>query len=431
MVRGLAVAGSVVGLCLLAVPASAASGGARPGHSSTRTGQSSTRPGNSSTRTGHASTTAGGRSGTGSLPTPVGDCPPQVGSAAPAQTPWAQQALSYSSVWKFTQGRGVTVAVIDSGVDANPQFGHRVITGPDLVGPPSPGVPSGADCVGHGTMVASIIAAAPMKGVSFAGVAPQATILSIKITNSMDDIPAALVPTAIIDAVQMGANVISLSLAAPDSPQLRSAVDFALDHNVVVVAAAGNDDGNGTGPFYPAAYHGVLSVGAVQQDGSLASFSDTRTPVTVTAPGEDVTGAWPGAFPRAYNPDDSGTSFATPFVAGVVALVRARYPGLSAAQVVQRIKDTADGAAGTGTGNGMVNPVQAVTAVVATGSLSAGSGAHPGRVSIIRPTAPDRPARMLAMLIAAGAFGGAALVIIALIVIPAGRRRRWQPGRTG
>jgi membrane-anchored mycosin MYCP len=393
VLRGLAVAGSVIGLCLLAMPAS-----------------------------------AGSQSGTGSLPTPSGDCPPQHGIAAPAQTPWAQQALSYPSVWKFTQGRGVTVAVIDSGVDANPQFGQRVIIGPDLAGSQFSAAPADADCVGHGTSVASIIAAARMAGISFAGVAPRATILSIKITNSLDNIPPALVPTAIFDAVQMGANVINLSLTAPNSSGLRSAVDYALGHNVVVVAAAGNDDGNGTGPFYPAAYPGVLSVGAVGPDGSLASFSDTHTPVTVTAPGVNVTGAWPGAFPDAYNPGDSGTSFATPFVAGVVALVRAYYPRLKAAEVVQRIKATADGAAGPGTGNGMVNPVQAITAVLPTGSRSAGSGMYPGRVSIIRPGAPDRPARLLAMVIAAGAFGGAALVITALMVIPAGRRRRWQPG---
>lgn len=417
MVRGLAVAGSVAGLCLLAVPASAALGATRPGHGGARTG--------------HSSTTASGRSGTGSLPTPAGDCPPQHGIAAPAKTPWAQQALSYPSVWKFTRGRGVTVAVIDSGVDENPQFGQRVIIGPDLAGSQSSAASANADCVGHGTSVASIIAAAPMTGVSFAGVAPQATVLSIKITNSLDPIPAAVVPVAIRDAVQMGANVINLSLTEPNSPELRSAVDFALSHNVVVVAAAGNDDGNGTGPFYPAAYPGVLSVGAVGPDGSLASFSDTHTPVTVTAPGVNVTGAWPGAFPDAYNPGDSGTSFATPFVAGVVALVRAYNPSLKAPQIVQRIKATADGAAGPGTGNGMVNPVQAITAVLATGSLSAGSGTHPGRVSIIRPATPDRPARLLAMVIAAGAFGGSMLVIAALVVIPAGRRRRWQPGKTG
>ena len=294
---------------------------------------------------------------------PAPDCPAERGIAAPNGTPWAQQALSFSSVWNLTSGAGVTVAVVDSGVDVNPQFGDRVTPGPDLAGD-NFGTPADADCLGHGTSVASIIAAAPMAGVSFAGVAPQAAILSIKITNS-EMFPNDVTPRAIRDAVDLGANVINLSLGTTDNSQaLRSAVEFALASNVVVVAAAGNDSGGGAGPFYPAAYPGVLSVGAVGPDGSLASFSDRRTPVSVTAPGINVTGAYPGDFPDAYNPRDRGTSFATPFVSGVAALVRAYHPDLNEAQVVARIKATADGAAGPGTGNGMVNPVQAVTAVL-------------------------------------------------------------------
>src|ERR1700759_2540137 len=98
------------------------------------------------------------------LPGPVGDCPGTRGVLAPKATPWAQQALGFTSVWPLTRGAGVTVAVVDSGVDANPQFGTRIIEGLDLA--PAPvGVPAGADCVGHGTSVASIIAAAPVPGV--------------------------------------------------------------------------------------------------------------------------------------------------------------------------------------------------------------------------------------------------------------------------
>ncbi len=156
---------------------------------------------------------------------------------------------------------------------------------------------------------------APRTGVSFAGVAPQASILSIKITNS-DTFPGQVTAQAIRDAVNLGANVIKLSLATNVStPALLAAVQFAQARNVVVVAAAGNDDPDGVvGPFYPAAYPGVLSVGAIGPDGSLASFSDTRTPVSVTATGVDVTSAYPGTFPQAYNPGDNGTSFATAFV---------------------------------------------------------------------------------------------------------------------
>jgi membrane-anchored mycosin MYCP len=363
----------------------------------------------------------------GQLPGPVADCPGSSGAAPPATTPWAQRALSFASVWNLTEGAGITVAVIDSGVDANPQFGDRVTVGPDLSGEVA-GIPAGADCVGHGTAVASIIAAAPQAGVSFSGVAPQAQVLSIKITNS-EAISGDVTATAIRDAVDLGASVINLSLAAANTPALQAAVQFAQDSNVVVVAAAGNDSANsGQGPFYPAAYPGVLSVGAIGPNGSLASFSDTRTPVTVTAPGVDVASAYPGRFPDAYSQDDNGTSFATAFVSGVAALVRSSHPDLSAAQVVARIEATANGAAGAGTGDGVVNPVQAVTAVLPNGGTRTGSGAVAQPVSVTR-AAPSSPrSRTVALAILSAALGVGLLAVAAVFVIPAGRRRNWRAG---
>src|SRR5689334_21876001 len=243
------------------------------------------------------------QAGVRGLPGPVPGCPPQRGIAAPALAPWPQRELGFSAVWDRTRGAGVTVAIVDSGVDTNPQFGDRVIPGPDLVAGTKRGIPPGADCVGHGTAVASIIAAAPMPGVSFTGVAPAARILSVKISGT-DTFPTAVAPQGIMDAVQFGADVINLSLATPDDiPALRNAVRYALRHNVVVVAAAGNDlPHGGTGPFYPAAYPGVLAVGAAGPGGALAAFSDRRTPVAVTAPGVNVTSAYPGTFPEAYAP---------------------------------------------------------------------------------------------------------------------------------
>ena len=236
------------------------------------------------------------------LPGPRPGCPAQPGVAAPAAEPWAQQALRFSAVWDRAKGAGVTVAIVDSGVDANPQFGDRVIPGPDLVAGTRRGIPAGADCVGHGTAVASIIAAAPVPGVSFTGVAPAARILSVKISGT-DTFPTSVTPQGIMDAVQFGADVINLSLDTPDDvPALRNAVEYALRHNVVVVAAAGNDlPHDSTGPFYPAAYPGVLAVGAVGPGGVLARFSDRHTPVGVTAPGVNVTTAYPGTFPAAYD----------------------------------------------------------------------------------------------------------------------------------
>jgi type VII secretion-associated serine protease mycosin len=361
------------------------------------------------------------------LPGPRPGCPPQQGVVAPAAAPWAQQELGFASVWKRTRGGGVTVAVVDSGVDANPQFGDRVIPGPDLVAGTKPGIPPGADCVGHGTAVASIIAAAPVPGVSFTGVAPAARILSVKISGT-DTFPTSVTPQGIMDAVQFGADVINLSLATPDDVQgLRNAVEYALRHNVVVVAAAGNDieqgsaDGNeGTGPFYPAAYPGVLAVGAIGPGGVLAGFSDRYTPVGVTAPGVNVTSAYPGTFPAAYDAVQNGTSFAAAFVSGVVALVRSAHPGLNAAQVVARIEATAHGGTGPGTGHGMVDPVRAVTAVLPAEQASAASSqasAAPSGIST----------RTVALAAIAGAFGLVVVVLTAVLVI----RRRQGTGPSG
>src|SRR5690242_10149171 len=332
------------------------------------------------------------------LPGPVPGCPPQLGTAAPAAAPWAQQELGFASVWDRTKGAGVTVAIVDSGVDANPQFGERVIPGPDLVAGTKKGIPPGADCVGHGTAVASIIAAAPMPGISFTGVAPAARILSVKISGT-DTFPTSATPRGIMDAVQFGADVINLSLATPDDvPALRNAVEYALRHNVVVVAAAGNDvPDDSTGPFYPAAYPGVLAVGAVEPGGVLARFSDRHTPVGVTAPGVNVTTAYPGTFPAAYEPAQNGTSFAAAFVSGVVALVRSAHPGLTAAQVVARIEATAHGATGPGTGHGLVDPVRAVTAVL--------PAEQPRAAQTARAAPSEGSARTVAVAAIAGAFG--------------------------
>jgi membrane-anchored mycosin MYCP len=355
------------------------------------------------------------------LPGPQPGCPPQHGTAAPAGEPWAQQALRFSAVWDRTRGGGVTVAIVDSGVDANPQFGDRVIFGPDLVAGTKPHIPPGADCVGHGTAVASIIAAAPVPGISFTGVAPAARILSVKISGT-DTFPTAAAPQGIMDAVQFGADVVNLSLATPDDiPALRNAVEYALRHNVVVVAAAGNDlPHGGTGPFYPAAYPGVLAVGAAGPGGALAVFSDRHTPVAVTAPGVNVTSAYPGTFPEAYAPAQNGTSFAAAFVSGVVALVRSAHPGLSAAQVVARIEATARGAAGPGTGHGMIDPVRAVTAVLPAESPAAGS------TSAGNPSGGSTST--VAVAVIAGSFG---LVVVVVTAVLAARRRRAGPSGQG
>ncbi len=360
-------------------------------------------------------------------PRPSPQCPGQ-GSPRATTEPWAQQALDFSSAWPLTQGQGVKVAVIDSGVDYSPQLAGRV-TAIDLTGT------GPQDCVGHGTEIAAIIAASDMqaRGVPFEGVAPGARILSVKVNDAEQGDSAttgnsSTLAQGIHDAAQLGAKVINVSVTTRDTPGLRSAVTFALRQGAVVVAAGGNDGTTtGVGPFYPASYPGVLSVGAVASDGSLAPFSDTRSHVVVTAPGVNVTSACPGGYQQN---DLAGTSYATAFVSGVAALVRARYPRMSGAAVVRRIVDTADGGSGPGTGNGLVNPLLAVTEILPTGPAPGPSpSARPQSVSVSRAPPPDRAGVATALGVTVAALGAAALVALGAVVISQGRRRRWRPGR--
>jgi membrane-anchored mycosin MYCP len=360
------------------------------------------------------------------------DNPPsiQADTASVTSTPWAQDALDFASVWGLTKGQGVTVGVIDSGVDYTPELAGRVraidVTGSGI-----------ADCVGHGTAVAGIIAASDEQAAGssfnpFAGVAPDADILSVKVadTDQTSSInpqlsgDSATLSQGIIDAVDLGATVLNISIVTSNSAQLENAIQFAESHNVVVVAAGGNDYAGGPkGPFYPASYPGVISVGAVASDGSQATFADPNTQESVTAPGVDVTSTEPGGF----NDQLLGTSFATPFVAGVAALVRSYYgSSLSAAQVVARIEATADGPTGPVTGNGMVNPLQAVQAILPlTVNPNASSGSGNLRpVPVSRPVSADQGTINAAMGTTAGAVSAAAIVAIGGVSISQRRRRR-------
>jgi membrane-anchored mycosin MYCP len=366
---------------------------------------------------------AGGPStATAASPRDPAPCAPQRGGTQVGE-PWGQRRLAFTGVWPLTRGEGVTVALVDSGVDTrHPQV--RVARSVDLTGT------GPLDCVGHGTAVAGIIAGADMKEIPFAGVAPRARLISIKQTNTENG-DVALLAEGIKRAADLGAQVINVSIQTSDQPDLKNAVDYALANDAVIVAAAGNvRKGDGTpAPAYPAAYPGVLSVGSAGPDGKRTDFSNATTPVSVLAPGVEITSTWPGA---AYRQDLEGTSYAAPYVAGVAALVRSRHPELDNVRVRRRIEITADGASGTGTGAGMVNPLLAVSEilpseVVAIAPRQPGA-LPPGVVSKARP--PDRQAIDVSVGVAVIAVCAAVLVTAVGLVIPLGRRRGWKPGRT-
>ncbi|MFF3228129.1 type VII secretion-associated serine protease mycosin [Nocardia suismassiliense] len=332
---------------------------------------------------------------------------------APVGVPAAQKALGLENAWQFSRGEGQTVAVIDTGVNPHPRLSVR--PGGDYVSD-SDGT---ADCDGHGTLVAGLIAGrpAPEGGDGFSGVAPAATILTIRQTslayqakNSYrSDDPGAMsaggygtvdtLASAVVHAVDSGATVINISAVscrpvgaeAVDGP-LGASLRYAYDRNVVVVAAAGNlqqqgacKEQNGTAgwnavatiatPAWFSPY--VLSVASVEPDGSPSAFTLYGPWVSVAAPGSNLmsldsapggTGLVNGT-PQADGQvaPVNGTSFASAYVAGLAALVRARFPGLSAQQVMDRIIRTAH-APGSGhdarIGAGLIDPVAALTAVV-------------------------------------------------------------------
>ena len=369
-------------------------------------------------------------------PTPAGTCP-SVPTAAPvrAETPWPQQRYDYPALRRITDGTGVTVAVIDSGVDPRaPQLAHAVAPGRDMLDPRGDGR---QDCVGHGTAVASIIAATGEPGVGLWGLAPGVRILPVRVSERVEDAATAPGAGTVADlaagiraavAATPRPCVINLSITtAADSPDLRSAVAAALAADIVVVAAVGNDQQRGDPVPYPASYQGVVGVGAVGPDGVRVASSQIGPYVDLTAPGSGVVGAVPGHGQETF----AGTSFAAPFVSATAALVRAHWPGLRQADVVNRMLATADPGIGprpsTQYGYGVVNPMRAMTEVV-TGLPPTGPPAGPSRaLGPPNPVAPSSRPSAVVMTSALTMVAAAIIVAVVAAAMPAGRRRRWVP----
>jgi membrane-anchored mycosin MYCP len=364
-------------------------------------------------------------------------CAPPATVPASSGVPWPQARYDLHRLAGIADGGGVTVAVVDSGVDAtHPQLTGTIVRGEDLL---TPGGTGQRDCVGHGTAVASIIAAAPRPGVDFAGLAPKAHVVPFRVTErevvngqpqGKEGSPGGLAK-AIHDAADQ-AQVINLSLTMEtDDPQVRAAVGYAVSRDVVVVAAVGNaHQDSGTDPAsYPAAYPGVLGVGAVDENGNRVAQSQVGPYVRVVAPGANVTAAARGQGLGTF----SGTSFAAPFVAGTAALIRQYHPGLHADQIVARILATADPAPGGrpsgGYGYGILNPYRAVTEQLVAGGPSASPAPLPAAGAARRAADPG-PARATALLVAGAGVLLAGLIALVATVLPRGAARHWRPGRT-
>jgi membrane-anchored mycosin MYCP len=279
--------------------------------------------------------------------------------------PWSLQRVLLDELWSQATGDGVTVAVVDTGVDAgNPQIKKALTSGgKDFVGKTN----GTTDTVGHGTEVAGIIAARPAKGTGFSGIAPKAQILPLRYTggdnpdqkgnsNTMVD--------AINRAVSQHVDIINISSDTADKQPngpLGVAVEKAVRAGIIVVAAAGNDGQNGKlEKTYPAAYPGVVAVAASDRNNERAQFSQRGDFVDIAAPGVGMTSTVPNGGQCVVD----GTSFSAPYVSGVLALMKEKYPSWSSTELVARLKQTAD-RPGAGPdedlGWGVVDPVAALT----------------------------------------------------------------------
>ncbi|MFF1509514.1 type VII secretion-associated serine protease mycosin [Streptomyces sp. NPDC058326] len=290
---------------------------------------------------------------------------------------WGLEALHTTEAWRTTKGEGITVAVLDTGVDAeHPDLAGSVLAGRDLIGfGASRGDRAWAR---HGTAMAGIIAGHGHGydgGDGVLGIAPGAKILPVRVilegTDKARDKARKTRGTALAEGIRWaadhGADVINLSLgddsksAHPDAGE-DAAVQYALAKGVSVVASAGNGGEKGDHVSYPAAYPGVIAVTAVDRYGTHASFSTRRWYATVSAPGVDIAIADPD---RRYY-EGWGTSAAAAFASGAVALVRSAHPDLTPAQIKRLLIDTArnrpKGGRSDAKGYGTVDPAAAIEA---------------------------------------------------------------------
>lgn len=288
---------------------------------------------------------------------------------------WALDAMHTSQAWQTTKGKGITVAVLDTGIDGgHPDLAGSVLEGKDMVGF---GAKKGdRPWARHGTAMAGIIAGhghGAGRGDGVIGIAPEAKILPVRVILEDGDPDRSKARNtrgnALADGIRWatdhGADVINLSLgddskSAHPEPAEDAAVQYALKKGAVVVASAGNGGERGDHISYPAAYPGVIAATAVDEDGDRASFSTRRWYATVSAPGKDIVIADPD---REYY-EGWGTSAASAFVSGAVALIRAAHPGLTPPQIKQLLQDTArdvpSGGRDDSRGFGFIDPAAAI-----------------------------------------------------------------------
>lgn len=347
---------------------------------------------------------------------------------------WHLDALDVYSAQDQSRGDGVIVAVIDSGVDAtHPDLAGRVLPGTGFGS--SKGTDGTTDVDGHGTGMAGIIAANSRNGGAL-GIAPGAKILPIASADEKEQFALDVVAESIRWASDHGAKVINMSLGFSSSmtPSLVKAVNYAIEKDIVLVAATGNE---GKEVSAPANIAGVIAVAGTNREGKPWKSSNVGTDTVLAAPAVSIVTTAPESVYSSGYAEMDGTSAASAIVSGVAALVRAKHPQMPAKDVVNALIKTAQDLADPGrdeaTGFGMVNPMGALTAQfppVARNPLL-----PEPKPSTTQPTptlAAQQPVQPVVEMkdrlpFVAGVAGGTALMTGLLIALPAIRSRRREP----
>ncbi|WP_305789933.1 S8 family serine peptidase [Symbioplanes lichenis] len=342
---------------------------------------------------------------------------------------WWLESLDVAAVHKVTQGKGITVAVVDTGVDADhPDLKGNVLPGIDLFDEKAKGQ---VDRLGHGTAMASLIAGhghGSGGGNGVLGIAPEAKILPVTVMNENKKMSRESITAGITWALNNGADVISVSLGTGYDDTLATVMKQTWQRKVPVIAPAGNK--NSTSGF-PAAYGETIAVTGIDEKGGKAKESSRNNATAIAAPGENIIAAAPGG--GYTDPAGSGTSDSTAIVAGAMALVLAQFPDLNSEglqeQLLWTTKDAGDKGKDLDYGWGVLDLERAVTgkpdervaqaSPTPTGELN-GAAQYEGCDGC--PSTAEQVVQIVAL------FGGLCIVIglIVFLLVRRSRKKRRQ-----
>ena len=262
---------------------------------------------------------------------------------------WPIKKFQINNIWPFSLGEGITVAILDTGIDiSHPELKNSILDGYNFFEKSNDYM----DFDGHGTRCAGIIAASGLFDV--VGVSPKCKLLIAKIKNSQS---SGVNENTLINALEWAigkADIISFSGGKPeDLPGIKDAIDKVEKNNIVIVSAIGNQNSANTNQGdYPAKYNNVISVGSVNENLNLSPFTIRYDQLTIVAPGENIKTT---DLNKAYS-ISSGTSMATPFVAGLIALYKSVHKNIEPSQIKQKLIQACDKKTDLSYNYNLINP---------------------------------------------------------------------------